>query len=99
MSREHWWNAGCRRILHGRVQALLSFLFVTSRRQYPVFAVSGLRLALDSKRLYRIPDICVFAGKEPIEAVPDTPPLVAIEIVTPDDRTSETLKKFEEYRQ
>lgn len=84
--------------LHARIQALLSFLFENLRKHYPVFVVSELRLALHASHRYRIPDICVFAGREPTEAIPDTPPLVAIEIVSPDDRTSETLKKFEEYR-
>lgn len=85
--------------LHARIQALLSFLFENLRKQYPVFVVSEVRLALHANHLYRIPDICVFANREPTEAIPDAPPLVAIEIVSPDDRTSETLKKFEEYRQ
>ena len=84
--------------LHARIQALLSFLFESLHRQYPVFVVSELRLALRPKHRYRIPDICVFAGQEPTEAVPDTPPLIAIEITSPDDRLGETLKKLEDYR-
>ena len=84
--------------LHARIQMILGSLFETLRRQHPVFAASELRLALHSNHRYRIPDVCVFAGQEPTEAIPDTPPLIAIEIVSPDDRTSESLKKFEEYR-
>ena len=48
-------------------------------------------------RLYRIPDAAVFLGSEP-PAVPDTPPLVAIEILSADDRMPEVLDKLREYR-
>ena len=54
-----------------------------------------MRLAPD---LYRIPDIAVFAESRPDEAVPSHPPLVAIEIISPDDRYSEMLEKLEEYQ-
>ena len=83
---------------HGRIQALIGFHFDVLREKHPVFAACGVRLALHPNHVYRIPDVSVFAGREPTEAIPDMPPLVAIEIVSPDDRTSETLKKFEEYR-
>lgn len=84
--------------LHARTQALVGFHFEVLRQKHPLFAAAGARLALQPNHVYRIPDISVFAGREPTDAFPDTPPLVAIEIVSPDDRTSETLKKFEEYR-
>ena len=47
--------------------------------------------------LYLIPDIAVFHGPEPPE-VPDYPPLVAIEILSPDDRLDAVTEKLEEYR-
>ena len=47
--------------------------------------------------LYRIPDLAVFAGEEP-EHVPDRPPLLVIEIVSPDDRFSYIDEKLAEYR-
>jgi len=31
--------------------------------------------------------------------VPDTPPLIAVEILSPDDRLSEVREKLEEYRE
>jgi Uma2 family endonuclease len=47
--------------------------------------------------LYLIPDVAVFYPDEPGE-VPDFPPLVAIEILSPDDRLSAVRDKLEEYR-
>ena len=84
--------------LHSKVQGLLFVLFWTLGKRYPIFPAPELRLAIDPKHRYRIPDVAVFAGQEPTEPVPSTPPLVAIEIVSPDDRLTETLKKFGEYR-
>ena len=55
-----------------------------------------MRLAPD---LYRIPDIAVFAESKPDEPVPSGPPLVVIEIISPDDRYSEMLEKLAEYQQ
>lgn len=84
--------------LHARIQARLCELFGKLGEQFPVFAAPELRLSLDANRLYRIPDLSVFAGAEPREPIPSHPPLIAIEIVSPDDRLSDTLQKFEEYR-
>jgi Uma2 family endonuclease len=46
---------------------------------------------------YLIPDVAMFYGPEPAD-VPETPPLIAIEILLRDDRMSEVLDKLEEYR-
>jgi Uma2 family endonuclease len=53
-----------------------------------------LRLAED---LYRIPDITLGHGLTPGE-VPSSPPLLVVEISSPDDRLYDLLQKFEEYR-
>ena len=84
--------------LHGKVQALICMQFTDLVKSHSVFAVTEVRHALNPEHLYRIPDIAVFAGEEPTGPVPVTPPLIAIEIASPDDRLTETLKKFEEYR-
>jgi Uma2 family endonuclease len=55
-----------------------------------------MRLAAD---LYRIPDLAVFAGSRPQEPVPSRPPLVVIEIISPDDRYSQVLEKLAEYEE
>jgi Uma2 family endonuclease len=43
-------------------------------------------------------DLAVFVGEPPSELVPSSPPLTAIEILSPDDRMAETLDKLREYR-
>ena len=46
---------------------------------------------------YAIPDLAVFSPVEP-PPVPETPPLVAIEIPSRDDRLTEVRDKLEEYK-
>ncbi len=84
--------------LHGKIQALLCILFGTLLKRYTIFIATEVRHAITPQHLYRIPDVAIFADQEPTQPVPDHPPLIAIEIASPDDRLSETLKKFEEYR-
>ena len=83
--------------LHSKIQGLLVALFVGPRKTLPVFVCPELRLKIRSGR-YLIPDLAVFYPTEPAGPVPDHPPLVAIEILSPDDRHSAVREKLEEYR-
>jgi Uma2 family endonuclease len=47
--------------------------------------------------VYLIPDVAVFHGVKP-ELVPSTPPLIAIEVLSPDDKLDEVRGKLDEYR-
>lgn len=81
---------------HGTTQGELYATFRALRSRFPVHPTVEMRMKL-RPRLYRIPDAAVFLGSEP-PAVPDTPPLVAIEILSADDRMPEVLDKLREYR-
>ena len=83
---------------HGRTQAELSYKFEHLRKSHRLYACCSTRMRL-APDLYRIPDIAVFAGTEPDEEVPSHPPLLVVEIISPDDRYSEVLEKLAEYRQ
>ena len=80
--------------IHGRLEFLISLAFgrlIQSSRLYPCLEVR-MKLATD---VYRIPDVAVFTKSQ--QPVPDTPPLVAIEILSKDDRHSDLMQKLEEY--
>src|SRR5947208_1691570 len=83
--------------LHGEMQAALNVRFWPLRQSHGLFVCSGTRMRL-APDLYRIPDVAVFADSEPNERVPGSPPLVAIEIISPDDRYSDVLEKLAEYQ-
>jgi Uma2 family endonuclease len=48
--------------------------------------------------LVLIPDVCVYWPEGPASSFPDIPPLVAIEILSSDDRLTAARDKLEEYR-
>src|SRR5215470_9335409 len=69
--------------IHGRMQAKLLIRFGEFETSHRLFGCSETRMLL-APDLYRIPDVAVFAETEPQERVSSRPPLVAIEIVSPD---------------
>ena len=83
--------------LHSRTQVLLAAFFEVLRKRFPVFVCSELRVKV-REGLILIPDICVFWPERPKVLLPDSPPLIAIEILSPDDRLTAARDKLEEYR-
>jgi Uma2 family endonuclease len=83
--------------LHSRTQALIAFFFETLHKRLSVFVYPELRLKL-RESLVLIPDICVYWPDRASSRFPDVPPLLAIEIMSPDDRLTAVREKLEEYR-
>lgn len=83
--------------LHAETQWRLSGITYELSKRIPLHGRTELRSRVAATRI-RIPDVSVYAGERPTEAVPSRPPLIAIEIVSPDDRHQNVLQKLEEYR-
>jgi Uma2 family endonuclease len=83
--------------LHGRTQFMLGLFSGMLLRKLPIHPCVETRLRL-RKGLYRIPDVAVFWPTEPTAPVPDSPPLIVIEVLSPDDRLSAVREKLQEYR-
>ena len=83
--------------LHSRTQGLLIMLLGALRTMFPVFVCPELRVQI-RPGLIRIPDVSVYYPNEPQERVPATPPFVAIEILSLDDRMADVREKLAEYR-
>ncbi len=82
--------------VHGEIQARFVEIVYELKTQHPLRAVTEVRHRLAAAR-YRIPDVAIHYGPKPAERVPTTPPLVAIEIVSADDRYTNMVKKLQEY--
>jgi Uma2 family endonuclease len=82
---------------HSAVQVELIYCFRLQQDRTGLHVRSELRHQVKENR-FRIPDVAVFEGMPPA-SVPATPPLVAIEILSPDDRIGYIVPKLEEYRQ
>ena len=83
--------------LHSKTQGLLIAFFVALRKAFPVFTRPELRMKIRAGR-YLIPDVAVFHPTEPQQPVPDTPPFIAIEVLSLDDKLTKVREKLEEYR-
>src|SRR5258708_2459797 len=70
--------------LHSKAQCRLGRIFDTFGDTLPLYARTELRSRVSGTRV-RIPDVSVYSGEEPADPVPVTPPLIAVEILSPDD--------------
>ena len=81
---------------HSRVQALLAAWFGTHEKQWGVIGGIAMRVRVSDKRV-RVPDLVVLtAGAQP-DVLTD-PPLLVIEILSPDDSYSDTQERAQDYR-
>jgi len=82
---------------HSRTQRKFILSFGKLGERLPLFSHPELRLRVAPGK-YRIADVVIYAHEEPVEELPAQVPLVVIEIVSPDDKHDEIMKKLEEYR-
>ena len=82
---------------HAKATARLASIFARDRRHTQFFGALNLRLRLAENRI-RVADVAVFHEQEPTEQIPSKPPFLVVEIVSPDDRHTDLVKKLEEYR-
>jgi Uma2 family endonuclease len=79
-------------VIHGWLQSVLVIRLMTAG--FPLIAVR-MRLTSD---IIRIPDVSLYTAL-PTQPVPTQPPLAVVEIVSPDDRHTELLRKLSEYHE
>lgn len=82
--------------LHSATQGLLCGFFIPLRQKLALFVRPEIRMKV-REDLYLIPDVAIFHLEKPA-LIPDSPPLIAIEILSPDDRHSAVRSKLQEYR-
>jgi Uma2 family endonuclease len=61
-----------------------------------VFAFLETRMKVSSTR-YRVPDVCAYLDREPDEEIFTQPPVVCVEILSPEDRMSRTIDVVMDY--
>ena len=83
--------------LHSKTQAAVGVFFAELRPGLSVYPAFSVRLKL-RERLYLVPDVAVFQLTEPQQPVPETPPLIAIEVLSLDDKLTKLRQKLEDYR-
>jgi Uma2 family endonuclease len=81
---------------HSRLQAVLVTYLGNRERQWSVWVLPELRIRIGPTR-FRVPDLCVIPRNREIEQVPTKPPLVCIEILSPEDRWLRFEKRIQDF--
>jgi Uma2 family endonuclease len=81
---------------HARLQTLLTVWFGNNERAWNVFTLVEQRIRVAPRRV-RIADICLVLRDAPREQVTLTPPLLCVEILSPEDRLPRAARVMEDY--
>jgi len=81
---------------HSYLQTLLVHLFMNHREEWGVRPLPDVRVQVKATR-FRVPDITVLRAGTPREPILTHPPLLVIEILSPEDRLSRITERTDEY--
>jgi Uma2 family endonuclease len=80
---------------HGLIQTRLASYFLGLYEQSGLLPITELRMRVRENK-YRVPDVVVTRGK-PDEQILTKPPLLCIEILSPEDRLSRLNRRVQDY--
>ncbi|MFP5277245.1 MAG: Uma2 family endonuclease [Acidobacteriota bacterium] len=83
---------------HSILQRFFTFLFMLHRAEWGVEVFPELRTQTRTTR-FRVPDVLVVRSGTEFERYVTHPPLIAIEILSPEDRLQAMQEKAAEYRE
>ncbi|MGB6134320.1 MAG: Uma2 family endonuclease [Acidobacteriaceae bacterium] len=81
---------------HAFLQGLLVRLFLNRATDWSCLAVPEQRVRIRTGK-YRIPDVCVLRKSAPREQIVAQPPLLFIEILSPEDRMNRMRERVDDY--
>jgi len=82
---------------HNAVQQAIQIWFYLHGKEWRIRVIQEQRTRVASTRV-RIPDVCVFSRDVPIEQVFTRPQLIAIEVLSPEDRHSRIEARMSNFR-
>jgi len=83
---------------HSWLQVALGAYLFKRRRSWDIRAYMALTIKIRAGK-YMIPDLCVVQGPRPKERVLTTPPILVIEILSPEDRPIRVNKTVQDWRE
>jgi len=81
---------------HAKLQKKLILYFGIRERPWRIHVVPEQRLQVSPTR-FRVPDVCVVAGAEPDEQIFTKPPMLCIEILSPEDTMTRMQERINDY--
>ena len=82
---------------HAYVQGMLIGLFLKNRQEWGVYPLPEQRVQTQRTH-FRVPDVTVLRERTPRESILTRPPLLVIEVQSPESPLRHTALKAEEYR-
>ena len=82
--------------LHSELQLLIGSLLRQRQREWKIRVFTGWRTHVSARR-YRIPDVTVVPRDASRTGVLETPPLLCIEILSPEDRIPRVLRRLRDF--
>jgi Uma2 family endonuclease len=81
---------------HARIQNLIAFAFTLNEKAWAIQTVVEQRIRVTTTRV-RTADIAVLRADAPREKVTATPPLICIEVLSPEDRIPRVRPRLADY--
>jgi Uma2 family endonuclease len=81
---------------HSILETAFGAFFFERRKRFRIQVLTEQRIRIAPRR-YRVPDVCVYMEPAPRDRIFSTPPFIAIEILSREDRMSRVRKKIDEY--
>jgi Uma2 family endonuclease len=81
---------------HALLQTLLGQIFMNNRSAWGVLALTDVRAQVSSTH-FRVPDLSILRAEAPKERILTHPPLIVIEILSPEDRLSRFQDRIDDY--
>jgi len=82
---------------HSLVQKMIAAIFLNRRKEWRLRSLTEQRVQVSATR-YRIPDVCVVQSDTAIEPILQTPPVLCVEVLSPEDRFSRVQVRVQEYQ-
>jgi Uma2 family endonuclease len=83
-------------IEHSFLQGVLTTIFNVNTEDWGVYALPEQRVQIGPRR-FLVPDVCAVAVSAPWQKILTAPPLIAIEVLSPEDTLRKAEKKAGEY--
>jgi len=81
---------------HNLLQKAILFWFTRREKEWQIRSIQEQRTRLTATK-YRLPDVSVFRRQTPVEQVFTHPQLIAVEVLSPEDRHGKMQKKIKDY--
>ena len=81
---------------HGTVQTFFIEFFRMHRAEWGIRVVCEVRTRVSADH-FRVPDVLVERAETPFEEIVRTPPLLCIEVLSPEDRVSDMQERIDDY--